>query len=39
MAEFTETGQQVNNPDFPYFMMFVPRAGLPVTDGTARFFE
>ena len=39
LAEFNEDGTQVENPDFPFFIKFVPRAGLPVTDGTARFFE
>jgi len=39
LAEFTQDGTRENNPDFPYFMMFVPRDGLPVTDGNSRFFE
>jgi len=38
MAEITETGNQVNNHDLPYFMMFVPREGLPVTDENSRWY-
>jgi len=39
MAQFSEDGTQVDDPAFPYFMQFVPRAGMATTDGSARFFE
>lgn len=39
MASFRQNGEQVTEPNFPFFMMFKPTEGLPVTDGTSRFFE
>ena len=39
LAEVTEDGTEVEDPDFPYFMMFAPTENLPVTDGNSRFFE
>ena len=39
LAEYGEDGQRVTNPNMPFFLRFVPRSNLPVTDGNSRFFE
>jgi len=39
MCEFTETGRTVFSRDLPYFMMFEPRSGLPVTNESSPWFE
>lgn len=39
LAEAGQDGTEVENPDFPYFLLFEPRNTLPTTDGNSRFFE
>ena len=39
MAQFTEDGTEVEDPDYPFFIMFVPKDQFATPDGTSRFFE
>ena len=41
MAEIRENGrrERSNNIDLPYFMQFVPREGLPVTDRDSLWYQ
>ena len=39
MGLYDQDGNQEAVPNFPYYMEFVPTAGVPETDGNSRFFE
>merc|ERR1712150_215488 len=38
LASYKENGEKVEEPNFPFFLRFKPKEGLPKTDGTQRFF-
>jgi hypothetical protein len=39
LAEYTQDGTEVAEPDLPYFLSFKPRSDLPRTNGNSRHFE